>query len=94
MMLITHVKNDMSPFNIARIVLDIDPLAERYMIADRKSGEVLVNQRIDKSTVVCPLKYATRNDLFVVILDGDMDYNAAIADGVMPEIVEAIAAGL
>ncbi|MBP7662550.1 MAG: hypothetical protein KA770_01620 [Shewanella sp.] len=94
MMLITHVKNDMSPFNIARIVLDIDPLAERYMIADRKSGEVLVNQRIDKNTVVCPLKYATSNDLFVVILDDDMDYNAAIADGVMPEIVEAIAAGL
>lgn len=84
----------MAPFNIARIVLDIDPLAERYMIADRKSGEVLVSQRVDKNSVVCPLKYATSNNLFVVILDDDMEYNAAIADGVRPELVEAIAAGL
>ncbi|MGI2182443.1 hypothetical protein ACRN9F_09370 [Shewanella oncorhynchi] len=94
MLLITHSKSNMAPFNIARIVLDIDPLAERYMIADRKSGEVLVSQRVDKNSVVCPLKYATINNLFVVILDDDMDYNAAIADGVRPEIVEAIAAGL
>ncbi|MDT3274021.1 hypothetical protein Q4Q54_11055 [Shewanella sp. SP2S2-4] len=94
MLLITHLKSSMAPFNIAQLVLDLDSLAERYMIADRKSGEVLVSQRVDKKTVVCPLNYATSNNLFIVMLDDDMDYNAAIADGVRPEIVEAIAAGL
>lgn len=93
-MLINHVKNDMSPFNVARLVLDLDPLAERYIVANRWSGEVLVNQRVDKNTTLCPLKYATKNDLFVVIFDDNNEYNAAIADGVRLDIVEAIAAGL
>lgn len=94
MFILTHSKPNMAPFNVAKLDLDLDPLAERYMIADRVSNAVLVSNRADKKTVICPLQYATKNDLFVVIFDDDRVYTAAIADGVQPQIIEAIAAGL
>lgn len=94
MFILTHSKPNMAPFYVAKIELDIDPLAERYMVGDRISHAVLVSQRVDKKTVICPLKYVNNPDLFVVIFDDDRFYNAAIVDGVKADLVEAIAAGL
>ncbi|QYX65475.1 hypothetical protein K2227_03830 [Shewanella putrefaciens] len=94
MFILTHSKPNMAPFNVARLELDLDPLAERYIVADRKSGSVLVSQRVDKNTLICPLKYTNSRDLFVVMFDDDRFYNAVIVDGVKPELIEAVTAGL
>lgn len=77
-----------SPMNIITrptLQIDMDVDAERFVVFDRKSLE-LINAGIRPPSgvvyVVVPTVYATANDLLLGILDDDGEYNAKFVDGV------------
>lgn len=39
--------------------------------------------------VIVPLRYATKNDLLIYIIDKDRTYGAQIVDGVKPRLIDA-----
>ncbi|PKH62576.1 hypothetical protein CXF83_14930 [Shewanella sp. Choline-02u-19] len=75
----------------AKLELDIDPLSERHLIMDRQSGARLYLGKNDINMHYFAKKYALANQLIVLILDDNGEYNAAVADGVKCELVNLVA---
>ncbi|MDT3281684.1 hypothetical protein [Shewanella scandinavica] len=80
------------PRPLGLVTVDMDINAERLMIIDRNTGEV-INNTIRSSTSVVKLlvaiSYTTSNRLLVGILDDSLVYDCKFVDGVMAEIVDA-----
>jgi hypothetical protein len=74
------------------ITVDMDIAAERIMIMDRKSGQ-LINHTLRPQSGVCKMlvqvSYTTSNDIIVGMLDDGNVYEAKFKDGVMAELVDA-----
>ena len=78
----------LSPRAVAKLELDLDPLSERHMVIDRYTGEVFYNGKNDVNIHYLASKYSIDNKLMIIILDDDMTYVAAIADGVKCEVID------
>ncbi|WP_445425165.1 hypothetical protein [Alishewanella sp. HL-SH06] len=79
---------------IGFLELDLDPLAERYCVANRKNLEpVWLGPLPNTSPVklVVPIEYTNKNDLMVIIFDdaGTPSYNMAGNDKVQAQLVDA-----
>jgi hypothetical protein len=73
---------------VSLLELDIDPESERLLVMSRSTLEVLYFNRSNGAhKVVMPIEYGTLNDLIVMILDDEGQYNAAVLDGVMASVV-------
>ncbi len=85
------VSRDYQP--VALLELDIDPLAERYMLINRISGKLLTHGFKPISSNIKKLFFrpslSINSDLTVIIFDDNGEYNAAIADGVQLQLVDA-----
>lgn len=79
-------------FPQALITVDVDPSAERLLIINRTTLEVLAHKRVDGGVhkIIMPMKYATTNDIAVLIFDDDLDYNVVAVDGVQLQIIDSI----
>lgn len=91
MLLLNIYPSDLVEEFRAKVELDIDPLSERHLIVDRKSGTRLYLGKNDVNVHYFNKKYALNSDLMVTILDDDGEYNAAVADGVKGELVNLVA---
>ncbi len=73
--------------------LELDPAAERYMIINRQSGELLRHGYTPQTSTIKRLlfrpEFAINADLAVLMFDDNREFNAAIADGVQLELVNA-----
>ncbi|MBB1320615.1 hypothetical protein [Shewanella sp. SR43-8] len=73
---------------VGLIEIDTDPDAEIILIISRESSEVLfAGVAMSLTKVVMPIEYATKNELLVMILDNDKQYNAAVLDGVRASVI-------
>lgn len=73
---------------VGLIEIDADPDAEIILIISRESSEVLfAGVATSLTKVVMPIEYATKNELLVMILDNDRQYNAAVLDGVKASVI-------
>lgn len=93
MILSLNVQQRTATFNNAMVEIDIDPEAERYVVADRKSMSVLwhgVRPSVGNAKVVVPFNYTIDNNIMVLILDdaGSPTYYAAVNDKVQAQIVD------
>ena len=84
-------KTNMSPLNMSKLELDIDPLAERHSVMDRNTGKLFYIGKNDKNVHYLAGKYAIDGNLVVTIFDADQAYNAAVADGVKCEPIDLAA---
>jgi hypothetical protein len=80
------------PRPMGLITVDMDMAAERIMILNRKSGQMILHtirppSGISKTLV--PVSYTTSNMLLVGVLDDGGVYEAKFIDGVMAELVDA-----
>ena len=70
--------------------LDLDPLADRVYIADRKDMDLIHHsQAVENMTIIVPAIYNTVNDLVVIIFDdaGTPLYNMTGNDKVSVPLV-------
>mgnify|MGYP003626858256 CR=1 FL=1 len=77
---------------VSRLQLDIDPLAERLLVLNNRQFNVLHASKIKLGglvNIILPAIYATTGELSVIIFDDNQEYNAAIVDGVKPELIDA-----
>jgi hypothetical protein len=74
------------------ITVDMDIAAERVMVLNRSTGQ-LINHTIRPQSgiykTLVPLSYTTSNKLVVGIFDDGNVYAAKFEDGVMAELVDA-----
>ena len=80
------------PRPMGLITVDMDIAAERIMVLDRKSGQMILHTIRPPSGVsknLVPVSYTTSNNILVGILDDDDVYEAKFIDGVMAELVDA-----
>jgi hypothetical protein len=81
--------NDIDPIMFSLISVDADPEAERLMILDRATGELVKNTKATSNTICwLPYEAATNNKFMVIILDDNAAFNAAIADNVVAELID------
>lgn len=83
---------NLAPKPLGLITVDMDIAAERIIIMDRISGQVINNTLRPPSGISKTLvekKYITSNNLIVGILDDSKVYDCKFIDGIMPEIVDA-----
>ncbi|WP_351008859.1 hypothetical protein [Shewanella sp. S1-58-MNA-CIBAN-0166] len=73
------------------VTVDCDVLAERCVVFNHKTMTPIRSKAINGTVIRfrLPLKYTTRFDLCVIIVDANTEYNAAILDGVQAEIIDA-----
>lgn len=88
---IFYNKLNMSPLNMSKLELDIDPLSESHSVMDRNTGEVFYIGKNDIHIHYLAGKYAIDRNLVVTIFDADQAYNAAVADGVKCEPIDLAA---
>ncbi|MEL4429816.1 hypothetical protein [Shewanella mangrovisoli] len=74
----------------AMLTVDIDPDAERLIVMDRMSLEVLRNHYTDITKIIVPMRFATSNNLVVGIVDDNGEYNCKFLDGVQAEIIDGL----
>lgn len=77
---------------VGLVECSVDQSAERCVILDRNTLVVYANTFVTDVGVIkriVPKTYALNNDLIVGILDDDGMYNAAFADGVKAQLVDA-----
>lgn len=82
------------PFPAALLELDLDPAAERYVIADRRDFSAIWIGSVpptNPAKLVVPIEYATSNNLLVMIFDdaGSPSYNMVGNDKVQAQLVDA-----
>ena len=77
------------PAYVGQLQLDLDPAAERYMVIDRLSGALIVNNKSDKVEVHLSSAYTNTNELIILMLDDDRQYGASVADGVQLVLIDA-----
>ncbi|GGP37284.1 hypothetical protein GCM10009347_01560 [Shewanella algicola] len=89
MELILHHKSDAN-IPRAKLTLDVDTNAERVQFIDRKLSRHVRTVRVLTNTtsiiVVLPVEYVTKQDLMIVMVDDNREYNAVIVDGVKCDI--------
>ncbi|MGI2145740.1 hypothetical protein [Shewanella frigidimarina] len=81
-----------SPRPLGLIEVDMDIAAERIIIFDRMSGQLITNTLRPTSGISKTLvekKYTTSNNLIAGILDDGEVYACKFIDGIMAEIVDA-----
>lgn len=81
-----------NPIELSFLEVDCDLNAERLMIFDRKNGEKLAHKRIYQGRFKTLLRkeYSFSNDLMCVMLDDNLEYNAAIVDNVQPILIDLV----
>ncbi|GIU22263.1 hypothetical protein [Shewanella sp. MBTL60-007] len=85
-----HSTLGMAAANRGKLELDLDPLSERHIVTDRKTGETLFIGNNDIKIHYFDGKYAIDGNLVVTILDDNREYNAAVVDGVKCEAVDLV----
>ena len=83
-----------TPLNAAMVELDIDPLAERYIVMDRNNLSVLwhgVKPVTGIAKIRVPLSYTIDNNLMALILDdaGSPSYYVTGNDKAQAQLVDA-----
>lgn len=81
-----------APRPLGLISIDIDQAAERFMILNRSTGELILNTIRPQTGVakrLVPLIYTGSNKLIIGILDDNGVYDCKFVDGVMAELVDA-----
>ncbi|MCU8015852.1 hypothetical protein L5M36_02935 [Shewanella sp. SM72] len=93
--MIEHVRTNMAPVYMSELILDLDPLAERIIIMDRSTANVLYSGKSAPSLIFhFDKRYSELNDIVVIMFDNQREFNAEIGDGVVVSLVEVISAGL
>lgn len=80
------------PFNAGLIQVDIDVDAERIVLMDRNSFNILISTIKPPSGIlklIIPISFTTNNQLLIGILDDSATYDCKFADGVKAEMVNA-----
>lgn len=83
-------------FYAGQIVVDFDPAAERIMVMDRRTGDLLFLGVIALHKVgttisfTVPEFYASTTNLIVIILDEQTVYDLAGADKVQADLVNMV----
>jgi hypothetical protein len=77
--------------NVGLLEIKTDAAGERLQIFDRNSGELIWHGKSSTEVTkrVLPLKYTIDPILMCVLLDDNLDNNAAIMDGVKAKIIDA-----
>ncbi|MCL1114696.1 hypothetical protein L2703_13975 [Shewanella basaltis] len=77
---------------VSKLQVDVDPLAERLLVINNRQFNVLHASNIKAAglvNIILPAIYATTGELSVIIFDDNQEYNAAIVDGVKPDLIDA-----
>lgn len=77
------------PRYVGQLQLDLDVAANRYLVIDRVSGQLLVNNKADKIEVHLSATYTNVHELLVLMLDDDEQYGVSVADGVQLVLIDA-----
>jgi hypothetical protein len=77
-----HDAPSMQPIYRSKLELDLDPLAERFAILDRSNLNTIHTAKVGNNTFYLNKKFNNGNNLMLVILDDNREYNAAILDGI------------
>jgi hypothetical protein len=86
--LIIFNPNDVGDIFRSKLGVDIDPLAERVLIIDRDDSTV-INVMFKSGVVILPLVYSATKLLTLLMIDNDREYNGAVIDGVLCELINA-----
>lgn len=81
-------KESITPIYRAKIELDLDPLAERFAILNRQTLETIYTSNSDITLLYVNQSFISNNNLILIILDDNRDYNAAVIDGINGQIVD------
>lgn len=77
--------------NQCSVSIDADPDAERVLIIDRNTADVLYNFKYQSNkqlTFIVPMGNHINNNLLVGILDDNRVYNTKFVDGVKAELID------
>ncbi len=77
---------------ITQLVMDCDPLAERWRLYDEMSGSLISCGDLAKSNVISlplSIKYSLGTKCQLVIVDTNEEYNASILSGITGVAVDS-----
>lgn len=80
-----------TPTPMSKLTMDADPQAERFIVLDRSRMMVLRTGDFASGHIksIClPPIYQHMNDILLLLLDDDRQFNAAILDGIKLEPVD------
>ncbi|GGA95736.1 hypothetical protein [Agarivorans gilvus] len=88
---IIQAKRVLRTRNVSLLELDADSVAERYFVMDRKTLSILKADKLPSGMVklILPAEYSLTQSVLVGIVDDNQQYNAAVADGVVLQSVDA-----
>ncbi|MDT3280398.1 hypothetical protein [Shewanella scandinavica] len=78
------------PLGLVEVNMDVN--AERLMVINRTTGEIITNTLRPSSGIaklLVPFLYTNSNKLLVGILDDSQVYDCKFVDGVMAELIDA-----
>lgn len=76
--------------HLGKIILDLDPLSERFAVVDRRKVHPLFHGRTEHyRPITVPEKYGSTDELCVLMFDDSGEYNIAVADKVQAELFDA-----
>ncbi|MBQ4836035.1 hypothetical protein [Pseudoalteromonas luteoviolacea] len=81
------VVSNLVPVHASKLSIDADPSAERLMLIDRNTGELLQHRLLDTQflTLTLPLKYSQEQSISCLVFDNELVYSGGIMDGVQCE---------